>query len=643
MPPKWRAGALKHPQAKCRLGARKHPQAKATTRRLQRAHRGHLHLLEKVKASQRKASQSSQEKPEKPLKAAADALKAAAEPVKAAVKAAEALLESWRAGEMQVREPVIPQPATGLKEDPALPVGRDYLLHLHRRFLERMGPECRLRLGQYVQETLKGKWNAATACSGSDGPLLAWDALSQVLGADMDVMLSVSHSFSAENKKQKQDFIKSAFPHSSLIFEDATHLERGQALDAVSGRVQAVPEDPDSFQAGFPCTDISNLNNSSSSTANKMCLVYSSLSSGSVFHSLRRYVANSNGKNNNNVRLLMLENVTGLVKIPKDPITTEQLGPSNLDVICHLLEEIGYYVQVFHLSPTGFGVPQERHRLYILGVPMSLLDWSASEADHFCIDVMNRFSGSQLQNLEEYLVPEDHHCVRDHYLQLLGQEDQSYGLDRSWGITPPAVKKTARDAANVRWPKQHIKAFEKSGKSWLTSCTTPPDGITQQYLGLKAINHREFDKMHLVNVQYPEAEMRVIEISQSISRKKVTNSSESLGTIFPNGRYYITNRCRLLQGVEAMHLQSLWFEPSVMAAHSNNALKGLAGNAFEVSCCSAVCLTAMLLLASQPRHQTVRPSIQLPPAMVLSDDSDSDDNESGLWALWGKKRRISSM
>ena len=93
MPPKWKAGALQHPQAKCRYGARKHPQAKAKTRRLQRVDRGHVHLLENVKACQRKASQSSQREPEKPLKAAADALRAAAKPVKAAVKAAEALLE----------------------------------------------------------------------------------------------------------------------------------------------------------------------------------------------------------------------------------------------------------------------------------------------------------------------------------------------------------------------------------------------------------------------------------------------------------------------------------------------------------------------------------------------------------------------
>ena len=183
--------------------------------------------LKARKCSQKKvkASQLSQMEPEEPLKdarlkaaakakarrkALRDASLKAAKDAADALKAAEALMDSWRAGRIKVRMPVIPQPATELKEDFALPVGPDYLLHLHRRFFERMGPECRSSLKQYVQETLCGRWNAATACSGSDGPLLAWEALSQVLKADMDVTLSVSHAFSAEKEEPKRDFIRSA-------------------------------------------------------------------------------------------------------------------------------------------------------------------------------------------------------------------------------------------------------------------------------------------------------------------------------------------------------------------------------------------------------------------------------------------------
>ena len=51
-------------------------------------------------------------------------------------------------------------------------------------------------------------------------------------------------------------------------------------------------------------------------------------------------------------------------------------------------------------------------------------------------------------------------------------------------------------------------------------------------------------------------------------------------------------------GVEQMRLQSLWFDLDTLAKFENPLLGDLAGNAFEVSCCSAVLFSALLLLSS---------------------------------------------
>ena len=137
-----------------------------------------------------------------------------------------------------------------------------------------------------------------------------------------------------------------------------------------------------------------------------------------------------------------------------------------------------------------------------------------------------------------------------------------------------------------KWPQLHQTVYQKCGAAWSTACTEPPESIKRIYPGLYGVKDRELDKAYLNDVGYPEQTLRAIEVSQSAGRTNVCDSIGGkliLGTIYPNARYYVTTRCRLLLGEEEMRLMSLWFGKTIMEGASNNLFKSFAGNAFETS------------------------------------------------------------
>ena len=72
--------------------------------------------------------------------------------------------------------------------------------------------------------------------------------------------------------------------------QDCTELHTGTAFDVISGKHMPVEVDIDEVTYGFPCTDASPLNSSSSSVENKLCVIDSSLRTGGFFNALKMYV-----------------------------------------------------------------------------------------------------------------------------------------------------------------------------------------------------------------------------------------------------------------------------------------------------------------------------------------------------------------
>ena len=566
---------------------------------------------------------------------------------------ANSIKQRWLEGRLPEVAVVVPEPVGPL--DDALPVGPLHLHHLVRRFLSRLSPDDRYGVAEYCKENLP-RLNVATACSGTDGPLLCWAAITEVLKADMGIDISLNHVFSCESMTAKQQFIQRCFPHLKVIYKDALQLPESSAQDVLSRNSSEASVDIDSFAAGFPCTDCSGLNGSAGTEENRSCVLDSGLRTGSVFHALRSFVMKCRRQSPKSMRLVAWENVPGLATPPVDKRTGEQTGPSNMVVVVHMMREAGYFIVVFRMSPVHFGVPQNRPRLYVLCVPLEMLTHMSEEAAlEFCIRGMNLLVGSQLQELGDYLLPHSHAAVRRHYQELRGKNRSAEASDTvddslwqsSWGVVPQArgrcggAKKSQPD-----WPRKHMKVFAKRGLDWAMTPLEPPGGIKDVLPGLYDVTPREFERLHLCGVRsFPASSLQIVEVSQDLGRSCTVHTEDTrcIGTIFPNARFYATTKARFLLGIEQMHLQSLWFSDSLMTTCSNNLLKSLSGNAFECSCSTSVFFLGLWLLSAQgSRH-----ICSIPPEVGVGDHASEDDlldssdhSDDDLGRVWGKRARL---
>ena len=144
----------------------------------------------------------------------------------------------------------------------------------------------------------------ATACSGSESPVISLDALAAEVPP-----FNYQHVFSCEHNPAKHEFIADIFAPKCL-FLDAKELGSSKARDSCStskdGRSK-VPDDAKVLVVGFPCTDISTASKNRDKTACKK--LSPSKATGSVFWALKRYI----DKNGKNLEAIILENVVGML------------------------------------------------------------------------------------------------------------------------------------------------------------------------------------------------------------------------------------------------------------------------------------------------------------------------------------------
>lgn len=181
--------------------------------------------------------------------------------------------ESFRHSSVTRCVPERPKVQPAFAQDPALMPGDTYDTAPFTRFLHRCSHSELQDLRVWFHHVKGGKLHIATACSGTDVPLLVYNglaaAVAQVLGVDVQVI----HQFSCERNKAKQAFIKSMFEDVPLMFVDATKLGPEKCFDAISGTQIKVPEGTESFLVGWPCTDVSTMNKYSSSSQNRACVI----------------------------------------------------------------------------------------------------------------------------------------------------------------------------------------------------------------------------------------------------------------------------------------------------------------------------------------------------------------------------------
>lgn len=182
-----------------------------------------------------------------------------------------------------------------------------------------------------------------TDCSGIDCPILS-------------LSVPFEHVFSCEVDKHARDVIlKHHAP--SILYDDVTKREHCKVPDV------------DLYVAGFPCQAFSYLGKRKARDDPR----------GRIFDHIFEYLSAKRPPN------ILLENVARLKTMH---------GGSIFRDICDRLQSIGYYLHHSILNTKDFGLPQSRHRLYIVG-------FRTQRAFSFPKTVPLEFTLSNLFHMEE--------------------------------------------------------------------------------------------------------------------------------------------------------------------------------------------------------------------------------------------------
>lgn len=530
----------------------------------------------------------------------------------------EMIFQLWQDGRLPAVGAYRPKPRPMHANDPPIIAGQKRLKQLFDRFASRSAQGLTLDVALLLgDKSVYGAIDIGTFCSGSESPLLAWAGLLECLSERTGMDLRLRHKFGAEKCQSKQQYILHMFPEIEALFSDVVSMVHAQAYDV---KTQKLRPTPTAFHCagGFPCQDASQLNSSSRSAANKTCVAGGDLRTGSVLRAIGEFVAQRP-----EVLSLCLENVAALAWPLMDPKTQVPLGPSNLDCACFLLDRTArMFCSPFLLDPRLFGVPQMRLRLWVACIPRSWLV-SAGVSDEECHElfhtIMDSLTGSQLSDINSYLLDEHDPWVMAQMGRHLVAHHLSEGNLRDAMVASdgalPKGKPPSKRARVGSWPALHSDMFEAIGEeAWRFQ--EPGLETKLAFPGLFALTRRQFEMLHLKGVRsYPDIACRVVDVSQSASRSRRTDGV--MPCLTPGGEQYLSNRCRLLFGEEALRMQGVWYDTPVMReklrTFKNNLLMSLAGNAFELSCYGATLWCSLSVLCILRRR---RQDLEVIPASI---------------------------
>lgn len=205
--------------------------------------------------------------------------------------------------------------------------------------------------------------------------------------------------------------------------------------------------------AGWSCKDLSRLNSSRSSRS----LAGQTGTSATTLQSLLLHL------DSHRPSYFLWENVTSLADTKaatgarrsassRADADTAQLDDfDNLQFLFDALRSLRYDARIVRLSPTNAWIPQNRARLWVFGTQIK--EGSADLLDAFVatVDKLALPPGSDLYDLDSFLLPEHHPRVQD-----------AVGAARSKVGAGESIK---GGKLHCKWPTQHEVAFADSGKA----------------------------------------------------------------------------------------------------------------------------------------------------------------------------------
>ena len=467
---------------------------------------------------------------------------------------------------------------TTLEAGPQKP--ENYIGFVLKTCFNRLDFDQRLRLHFFLQswtETLK----FGTMCAGSEAPTLVLMELAQQLKSEIGVRLALEHCFAAELDAEKRRFIASTFPEVRAIFSAVQDLQHDRALSYKTGK--PVVRDIEAVKlvfAGFPCTDVSSLNIHRGSATR--IVEEAGGKTGSCFAGIHAYLR----KHKDTVDIVVLENVTGLHRLKKG-----ETGPTNLARCCELLDSIGFCSFAVQCDPRCFGSPQSRARLWI---PCVRKDFVASlkitqeRFQDLVCGFLDTFSGMPCMTLENLLLSDDDPLVISHLRSARARAGKH--IENEEGLM--------QEPEDSTWHETHRKHCSAKGKEW--DCrdwiSTASEAI-DDFPGVGMLTPREVDSLLCHDISFPDESLRLINVAPHIDRVRV--QTEILECVTPRQRVWLSDRCRLLLGLESLFAQGIHYgsKDAVVRDFPDRLLADLAGNAFHTGTCACVVLSVLCALA----------------------------------------------
>lgn len=472
------------------------------------------------------------------------------------------------------------------------------------RALGKLPPDELGRLGRHLEE--HGPHDIGTMCSGTDSPLLVLQAISAALRTHSACGWAPAHSFSAEKDAKQREFLNQMFEGSlTRLFDDCTNFSEGACMCSLLGEVTPAPA-TGLLYAGFPCQDVSQANPSSKRRRADVCS--GKLRTGIVFkYGVCNYIRQHSPYP---LQAAILENVVGLARgfgdDHDDSDITSPTSPTPLDWVAQEISDLGQFFFVFQSDPRDFGFAVSRPRLWMIAIPASLFD-----------GVMTRDEAQSL--LQDYI---DSSCsagwaqpvcfefvsLREDSLLLSRLRDECAQLPL---VTCDALTHHRRGRAQrTTCMDLQMKHCEKHGVWDMRSSGIPGPDVQQMWPTLRQLSPTEFDLLRVKAKvsEFPEKSLRVVNVNDSIHRASCRSAGSGCMTVTTSARCYLTSRCRIMTGVEALTTQGIHYNDfqDRLQLFSDRMLLDLAGNAFHCWCCTAATLATLRLLCEVQHRRRQR-------------------------------------
>mmetsp|Transcript_19321 Transcript_19321/g.40416 ORF Transcript_19321/g.40416 Transcript_19321/m.40416 type:complete len:601 (-) Transcript_19321:225-2027(-) len=387
-----------------------------------------------------------------------------------------------------------------------------------------------------------------TDCSGAEAPWFALKAISSELAAQLSLSLEVQHRFACDIQAVSRQFIVQNSQPWVLFSDLLERLDTGYCLQAKM--MVPVPSQLDLYVAGFPCKDFSILN------SNRPCLQGPH---ASTFHGVVEYIKR------HQPATFLLENVQGL--------TMKKKGQAKAPIteVMEILRSLeGYQVKGWSVNSFNYHLPQNRMRVYIVGVHcrakllLPLDAWSSYiredmacepqvPAHSFLLDDAEVEVQAELERLETYRAEHGR-------TEIAGREGR-------WKATHDNLRKElgVRPDEGPLIPK---------GCGWSRFLSQR----TQDTLELQAF--RMAKKQGSIDAKDVASSKFFAEISRSVLYGSFRESQTPCLT--PGSRIWIFNKQRWLIGPEMLALQGFPVDELNLEGIKDQQLRLLAGNAMSV-------------------------------------------------------------